>query len=72
MIHQRERDEKNMDAVLMRDDATLDTSPPSEVKVKNKHVQEVEEWIARLVKETRSIGLYQIQCSGQGRGKGHQ
>jgi hypothetical protein len=41
-----------MDAVLMRDDATLATSPPSEVKVKNIHVQEVEEWIARSVKET--------------------
>jgi hypothetical protein len=51
-IDQQERDEKTTDTVLMRDDATLDTSPPSEVKVKNTHVQEVEEWIARPVKET--------------------
>jgi hypothetical protein len=37
----------------MREDTTLDTSsPPTEDKVKNKHVREVEEWIATTVKET--------------------
>jgi hypothetical protein len=53
MIHQQERVEKSEDTVLMRDDDTLDTSSPSdEVKVKNINVQEVEKWIAGLVKET--------------------
>jgi flagellar motor switch protein FliM len=42
-----------MDTSLMREDTTNDTySPPSEVNVKNVHVQEVEEWRARWVKET--------------------
>jgi hypothetical protein len=46
-------DRKRTDAVLMREDTTIDTnSSASEVKVKNVHVQEVEEWIARTVKET--------------------
>ena len=36
----------------MREDTTLDTSsPPTEDKVKNKHVQEVAEWITTTVKE---------------------
>jgi hypothetical protein len=42
-----------MDTALMGEDTTLDTSlPPTEDKVKNKHVQEVEEWITTTVKET--------------------
>jgi hypothetical protein len=37
----------------MREDITQDTSPPpTEDKLKNKPVREVEEWIATTVKET--------------------
>jgi hypothetical protein len=36
----------------MRENTTQDTSPPpTEDKVKNKHVRKVEEWIATTVKE---------------------
>ncbi len=45
-LDQQKRDRKRTDAALMREDTTIDTySPPSEVKVKNVHVQKVEEWI---------------------------
>jgi hypothetical protein len=38
--------------VLMRYDATLDTSSPSdELMVNNIHVQKVEKWISSLVKD---------------------
>jgi hypothetical protein len=37
----------------MREDIAQDTSPPpTEDKLKNKHVREVEEWITTTVKET--------------------
>jgi hypothetical protein len=37
----------------MREDITLDTSPPpTKDKVENRHVQEVEEWIVTTVKRT--------------------
>jgi hypothetical protein len=49
----QERDRKRTNTALMREDTTLDTSsPPTDDKVKNKYVQEVEEWIATTVKET--------------------
>jgi hypothetical protein len=53
-IEQQEWDRKRADAALMnKEDATLDTSSPqTEDKVKNQHVQAVEEWIATTVKET--------------------
>jgi hypothetical protein len=54
-IDQQERDRKRMDTALMREEITLNTSsppPPTGDKVKNKHVQEVEEWIVTTVKET--------------------
>jgi hypothetical protein len=52
-LDQQESDRKREDTSLMRKDTTQDTSPPpSEDKVKNKHVQEVEEWIATTVKGT--------------------
>jgi hypothetical protein len=42
-----------MDSALMREDRRLDISPlPTKEKVKNKHVQEVDELIATTVKET--------------------
>jgi hypothetical protein len=50
-IKQQEWDRKRTDSALMKD--TLDTSSPqTEDKVKNQHVQAVEEWIAATVKET--------------------
>jgi hypothetical protein len=53
-IEQQEWDRKRADTALMREDTSLDTSlPPTEDnKVKNKHVQEAEEWISITVKET--------------------
>ena len=53
-LEQQDQDRKRMDAALMGEHTTLGTSsPPTEViKVKNKHVQDVEEWIATTVKET--------------------
>jgi predicted O-linked N-acetylglucosamine transferase (SPINDLY family) len=51
IIDQQEWDRKRTDEALMKD--TLDTSSPqTEDKVKNQHVQAVEEWIATTVKET--------------------
>ncbi len=53
-LEQQDQDRKRMDAALMGEQTALDTfSPLTEVvKVKNKHVQDVEEWIATTVKET--------------------
>jgi hypothetical protein len=50
---EQEWDRKRMDSALMKD--TLDTSSPQteDNKVKNQHVQAVEEWIATIVKETQ-------------------
>jgi hypothetical protein len=51
-INQQEWDRKRTDSALMKD-STFDTSSPqTEDKVKNQHVQAVEEWIATTVKET--------------------
>jgi hypothetical protein len=50
-IDQQEWDRQRTDSALMKD--TLDTSSPqTEDKVKNQHVQAVAEWIATTVKET--------------------
>jgi hypothetical protein len=52
-IDQQKGAKKRAHAALMKEDATLDTSnPQTEDKVKNQHVQAVEEWIATTVKET--------------------
>jgi hypothetical protein len=54
-IDQQEMDRKRMDTALMREETTLNTSsppPPTGDEVKDKHVQEVEEWIVTTVKET--------------------
>jgi hypothetical protein len=52
-VDQQEWDRKRADAALMREDAILDTSSPrTEDKVKNQHVQAVDEWIAITLKET--------------------
>jgi major membrane immunogen (membrane-anchored lipoprotein) len=52
-LDQQERDRKRTYTALIGEYTTLETSsPPTEDKVKNKHVQEVEEWSAATVKET--------------------
>jgi hypothetical protein len=52
-IDQQEWDRKRADAALMKEDTTHDTSSPqTEDKVKNQHVQAVEVWISTAVKET--------------------
>jgi hypothetical protein len=53
-LEQQEQDRRGMDAALMGEHTTLGTSSPltEVIKVKNKHVQDVEEWIATTVKET--------------------
>jgi hypothetical protein len=52
-IDQKEWDRRRTDPALMREDRRLDISPlPTKEKVKNKHVQQVDELIATTVKET--------------------
>ena len=52
-LDQQDRERASTDVALMEEDTAINTfSPPSEVKVKNAHVQKVEEWVARTVKDT--------------------
>ena len=50
-IDQQEWDRKRADAELMKEDVDT-SSPQTEDKVKNQHVQAVEDWITTTVKET--------------------
>ena len=50
-IDQQEWDRKRADAALMKEDVDT-SSPQTEDKVKNQHVQAVEDWIATTVKDT--------------------
>ena len=50
-IDQQEWDRKRADAALMKEDVDT-SSPQTEDKVKNQHVQAVEDWIATTVKGT--------------------
>jgi hypothetical protein len=51
IIDKQEWDRKRVDAALMKEDVGT-SSPQTEDKVKNQHVQAVEDWIATTVKET--------------------